>query len=276
MTKIINLTNAPLTVSLPTIKEKSVDVSSQIATAYLPNNAASVTDQAITSAITTLTSTVAQTLSDFEAESQVDYQAEPIVINIDGDTPISEIIRFDQLFYQRYDNIVSVADVLGISIVQGVKSEVVNSNDAFYAILDKTTIEVLSLYDSISFDFGKELSDTVVIQEHFSIQFNKPITDSASTTDSTTITFGKALSDTSIASDTITMSVTVNKGDIVEHVEKLYLHFVKGVISDSSSGSDNLSIVHTVAAGQDYTVDDTYFAEDFVRLPPYDDTYDNL
>jgi hypothetical protein len=134
---------------------------------------------------------------------------------------------------------------------------------------------------------GKNVSDSVSVTEAQTADFGKKTTDSATTSDDIdTIDVGKVLSDTTVTTDEQQFAITKLLADSVfvtddvdgeaSILDDQEMHFFKvksdsgfasdqevklagKVTGDSASGADSGSLI-----SQGYTVDNTYFAEDYV------------
>lgn len=149
----------------------------------------------------------------------------------------------------------------------------------FYWAIYKTVLEAPKLTDLSSKVFTKVLAETVTVAEHISgvspldesvnespavtdsrvTTFNKRRTETAGTTDSKVLQFGKRVSETPRVVDAKVSSLYRAVGDAAGVTDGVVYRSVSKVVSEAPTVSSSGSLY-----SQGYTVDMSYFAEDYV------------
>lgn len=186
---------------------------------------------------------------------------------ISGVSPLDEAI----------DDAPAVADIKAITFSKYV-DDAAGTTDSRITNFGKRPSDAAAVGDSVdSFSVTKVLSETTTTTDSTVVDFSKVISDTSGVADSKEISISKALSDSAGAVDSSVNSLNKNVSDTAGTTDSNVIEFNKRP-SNTASASDSViyrSVSKAVSEAavvsssgslrmQDYTVDMSYFAEDYV------------
>ena len=162
----------------------------------------------------------------------------------------------------------SVSDVLSKAFSRS-SSESFSVSDAEAKETGKSLSDSVSVTETQSADVGKSIADTFVVGDAIDlVDVGKNTTDAGSASDDQQFDITKLLTDSIFVTDDVDGEASI-LDDQVMHFFKAKtdsgfasdqeVKLASKVTSDSASGADSGSLI-----SQNYTVDNTYFAEDYV------------
>lgn len=186
---------------------------------------------------------------------------------ISGVSPLDEAI----------DDAPAVADIKVIAFSKYV-DDAAGTTDTAAINFGKRSADAAAVGDSVdSFSVAKALSETTTTADNTVVDFSKVASDTTSATDSKVISISRALSDATGAVDSSVNTLNKNVSDTSGTTDSNVIDFNKRP-SDTASANDSViyrSVSKAVSEAavvsssgslrmQDYTVDMSYFAEDYV------------
>jgi len=141
-------------------------------------------------------------------------------------------------------------------------------SDNQVAEVGKNASDSSSISDLNTLDFNKIASDTSLLSDDELIDFGKNVSDSSVTSEEQTFDITKLLTDVLYATDDLDGEASIDDDQEVQFVKvtsdisnasDLAVKLAGKVTSDSAISADSGSLI-----SQGYTVDNSYFAEDYV------------